>query len=173
MYKLDKCSVENGLIFLVWPYFVQERESATKKKKRPSKKQRRPSGNDAQPHENINGRRDDSVHNLDAVDGTSPISRHQDSVPSDPLDSRGDEDDCRITGSLPPISPRNSNHSAHHLDSDRPTESYRRLTEDELSSRLTDRQLPDEPNGSAFLGPTGSGAGKLAPIGQLEPLNTG
>jgi len=178
------------------PNCDQSKESATKKKKRPSKKQRRVSGDEEPSQKNVNGRYGDndrygdngyyddnghygdngrygdSVDPADAddrslEDRTSPVShRRDDSVPSDP---RRDEDDWRVTGSLPPISPRNADHSARHLNSDRPTESYRRLTENEISSRLSDRQLSDNSNGSALLGP----AGKLAPVGQLEPLSTG
>jgi len=84
-----------------------------------------------------------------------------------------DADDYRVTAcSLPPISPRNSNHSA----AGQSTEHYRRITEDESASdRLgADGALHDKrQNGNAALlqGPGGSGApAKLAPIGQLEPL---
>jgi len=107
-------------------------------------------------------------------DETSPVPRrrHRDSVGRDDelvVDSRRNEEqededeDWRISGRLPPISPRRN--SKHHDDDDRSDqprapESYRRLTEDEQELGLaTDRH---QPNGSA---------GKLAPIGQLEPLN--
>jgi len=159
-------------MFQVWRNFEQGKESARKKKKASSKKQRRVS-EDEQPQENASSRHDASPHQGDAEDRTSPISHLSDRADSHRKDRHELDDSQRLTGPLPPVSPQNSSHNNRNLDGDRPRESYRRLSESEDGSRLSDRHLPDKPNGSAFPGPLSSSAGKLAPIGQLEPLNTG
>ena len=128
---------------------------------------------DEQPQENVNSLRDASPRRDDAEYRTSPISHLSDRTDSHRKDRHELDDSQRLVGQLPALSPQNSSRNNRNLDGDRPRESYRRLSESEDGSRLSDRQLPDKPNGSAFPGPLSSSAGKLAPIGQLEPLNTG
>ena len=146
-------------------FFEQGRETDRKKKKPSSKKRY-----DEQPQESINSHRDVSRRGPDAEDRTSPVSHHRDSVPSD---RRRVEGDRKLLGPLPSLSPQSTSRSRSHRDSDQPAESYRRLTEDENGSRYTDQQQSDKPNGSAFPGHVDSSAGRLAPIGQLDPQNTG
>ena len=155
----------------VLPNFDQGRESARKKKRPSSKKQRRYSG-DELPQDAVDGHRDVSLGRHAADDRTSPVSaRRNDRLDSQRKDRQSVDDDLRLLGSLPPLTPTKSSRSDDC--SDQPTERYRRLTEDEDGSRLTDRHGLDTPNDTDFPGPVGNGGGKVAAVGLPESLNTG
>ena len=136
----------------MWRNVTQGKEERNKKnKKKPSKKQRRLSG-DEQPPRNVNGHRDVSHRGSDAGARSSPVSDRRDPASSDRLDAHG-EGHLRLLGPLPSLSPQNSGRRARQGDSDRPPESYRRLSDCEDDSQ--------QPNGSAV-----PDTGKLAPVNQ-------
>ena len=122
--------------------FVQDREAATKKKK----KQRRLSASNGCHGDEKN---ENGCHGDDDCELVESSRRRDE----DRRNSSGH-------GRLPPISPRQSSRHIDDEDQDEPAlESYRRLTEDEQEQLgLNGRHQPN---------------GKLAPIGQLEPLNAG
>jgi len=144
MYLLESLEVDE----CGWPNVVQEKETVNaKKKKSSSKKQRHLSG--------------DKNNDLDmCLSGAEHQTPPRDPVSSDRLDNSIGNADRHLLGPLPSLSPQISSRGARH--SDQPAESYRRLPENEDDSRQLD--------GSAFPGPA-AGAGKLMPLGQLEPLN--